>query len=74
MKPVSDALRLPAFLLCLLLGGLGAHRFYVGKHGTAVLTIVTLFGFCGIWPLIDLIMIITGHFTDKQGRYLEAWT
>mgnify|MGYP000747754787 CR=1 FL=1 len=38
------------------LGGFGAHRFYVGKMGTAVLQIVTLGGL-GIWVLIDLILI-----------------
>lgn len=71
---VSDKKRLPALLLCFLLGGLGAHRFYVGKIGTGILTIVTLFGFLGIWPLIDMVMIIVGSFKDKQGRKLELWT
>ena len=71
---ISNKKRLPALLLCLLLGGLGIHRFYVGKIGTGVLTIVTIAGFCGIWPLIDLIMIICGSFKDKQGLVVEAWT
>ena len=70
----SDKKRLPVFLLCLLFGVLGIHRFYVGKVGTGILTIVTLGGFCGFWPLIDLIMIIVGSFKDKQGRVIEAWT
>lgn len=65
--------RLAALLLCLFLGGLGIHRFYVGKVGTGILTIVTVFGFFGIWPLIDLIMIIIGKFTDKQGLPLNKW-
>ena len=51
----------------------GAHRFYVGKIGTAVLMIVTLGGL-GIWALIDLIMIIIGSFTDKDGNKLTEWT
>lgn len=25
-------------------------------------------GGCGIWTLVDLIMIITGKFTDKDGN------
>lgn len=54
-------------LLCLFLGGVGAHRFYVGKIGTAILMILTLGGF-GIWSLIDLILIIMGKFTDAQGN------
>jgi len=58
-----------ALLLCLFLGGLGIHRFYVGKVGTGILMIVTLGGL-GIWVLIDLIMIIIGSFKDKQGQAL----
>jgi TM2 domain-containing membrane protein YozV len=60
---------LVALLLCLFLGMLGAHRFYVGKVGTAILQIVTFGGF-GIWVLIDLIMIAVGKFGDKQGQAL----
>ena len=60
---------LVALLLCFFLGMLGAHRFYVGKVGTAILQIVT-FGGLGIWVLIDLIMILVGKFSDKQGQSL----
>ncbi len=59
-----------ALLLCFFLGGLGAHRFYVGKTGTAVVQLLTLGG-CGIWALIDLIMIIIGKFKDAQGGDLQ---
>ena len=61
----------PTLLLCLLLGGLGIHRFYVGKIGTGILMIITMGGL-GIWVLIDLIMIIIGKFTDKQGLPITA--
>jgi TM2 domain-containing membrane protein YozV len=60
----------PAALLCFFLGGLGAHRFYVGKVGTALLMILTIGGL-GIWVLIDFIMILTGSFKDKEGRDLD---
>ena len=60
---------LVALLLCFFLGVIGVHRFYVGKIGTGILQIVTFGGF-GIWVLIDLIMIVVGKFTDKQGYAL----
>ena len=56
-------------LLCLFAGTLGVHRFYVGKIGSGIAQLLTVGG-CGIWTLIDLIMIITGKFTDAQGRPL----
>jgi TM2 domain-containing membrane protein YozV len=56
-------------LLCLLLGVVGVHRFYVGKVGTGILQIVTLGGL-GVWVLVDFIVILTGSFKDKQGRPL----
>ena len=61
---------LTALLLILFLGWIGAHRFYVGKAGTAILFILTGGGL-GIWYLIDLITIITGSFTDADGNTLQ---
>ncbi|WP_431028498.1 TM2 domain-containing protein [Lysinibacillus sp. LZ02] len=58
-------------LLCFFLGSLGIHRFYVGKIGTGILMFITLGGF-GIWTLIDLIMIIVGKFTDKDGNLIKS--
>ena len=54
-------------LLAFLLGVIGAHRFYVGKTGTGIFMLLT-FGGLGIWLLIDLILIITGQFTNKAGE------
>jgi hypothetical protein len=57
-------------VLVILLGGIGVHRFYVGKIGTGILMLLTLGGL-GIWWLIDLIIVCVGNFTDKQGYVLK---
>ena len=60
---------LVTLLLALLLGNIGVHRFYVGKMGTGILMLLTG-GACGIWTIVDIIMIATGSFTDIDGNAL----
>jgi TM2 domain-containing membrane protein YozV len=60
---------LTTLLLCIFLGGFGAHRFYTGHTGTAVVQLLTLGG-CVIWAIIDLVNIITGNFRDANGQPL----
>lgn len=68
--PVSEKSWLTTLLLCLFLGGLGIHRFYTGHTMIGVLQLLTLGG-CGIWALIDLIMIATGSLKDAAGLPLK---
>lgn len=66
----SDKEWLVALLLSVLVGGLGVDRFYLGYVGLGVLKLITLGG-CGIWALVDLIMIAMNKIPDAQGRPLK---
>jgi hypothetical protein len=57
-------------LLCWFLGVLGVHRFYTGHTALGVLQLLTLGG-CGIWALIDFIIIVSGNFKDAQGNPIK---
>jgi TM2 domain-containing membrane protein YozV len=57
---------LTTLLLCIFLGWLGVHRFYTGHIVIGVIQLLTVGG-CGIWALIDLIMIITDSYRDSNG-------
>jgi TM2 domain-containing membrane protein YozV len=67
---LSEKNGIVCLILCFFLGVFGAHRFYVGKYRTAILTLVTL-GAIGLWPLIDLLMILMGKFTDAHGKPIK---
>ena len=58
-----------AILITWFLGGLGVHRFMTGKIGTGILWLLTC-GLFGIGWLVDLIRVIMGKFTDKNG---DVW-
>ena len=60
---------LTSLLLCLFLGYLGVHRFYSGSTAIGVAQLLTLGG-CGIWTLIDFILIIAGSYKDGNGEPL----
>lgn len=54
-------------LLCWFLGVFGVHRFYTGHTAIGVIQLLT-FGGCGIWALIDFIIIIAGNYKDANGN------
>ena len=57
-------------ILCWFLGAFGVHRFYTGHTKTGILQLLT-FGGCGIWALIDFIIIATGEFRDAEGNTIK---
>jgi len=85
---ISPKSRLATTLLAWYLGYFGAHRFYIGKTGTAIVMLVL--GIVGIplcfvlvgipivigvsvWRLIDFIIAVTGNMRDKDGLLIEKW-
>ena len=66
----SNHSKMTLAIICFFLGVIGIHRFMVGKIGTGVLMIITVGG-CGIWALIDFIVILTGGFTDSDGNKIK---
>jgi thiol:disulfide interchange protein len=61
---------LVAVLLCVFLGGLGIHRFYLGYTWQGIVQLLTLGGL-GIWALIDFIRIIIRSLEPKDGPYVD---
>ncbi|HEV2178203.1 MAG TPA: TM2 domain-containing protein [Terriglobia bacterium] len=61
---------LVALLLSILLGTLGVDRFYLGYVGLGIVKLLTAGG-CGIWWIIDVVLIATDKLPDAQGRPLR---
>lgn len=66
----SDKDWLTAVLLSFFVGIFGIDRFYLGYTGLGVLKLIT-FGGCGIWALIDLILIALNSVSDANGLPLR---
>ena len=61
---------LTALLLSFFLGIFGIDRFYLGYTALGILKLITL-GLCGIWALIDVLIIAMGNMTDSRGLPLR---
>ena len=66
----SDRDWLVTLILSIVLGNLGAHRFYCGKIGTGIIWLLT--GGCFfIGYIIDLVTIAQGNFRDINGKVVR---
>ena len=72
MEEISPKSRLAITLFAFFLGEFGAHRFYLGKIGTAIAMLVTMGGL-GIWAFVDFILAVAGIMTDKEGKPIKNW-
>ena len=85
---ISPKSRLATTLLAFFLGEFGAHRFYVGKNGTAIVMLLlgivglaTMWLFVGyvfliavgIWAFVDFIVAVVGSMRDKDGKLIQKW-
>ena len=70
---ISEKRILPTSLLFLILSWpLGAHRFFLKRYASAILFIITIGG-CGIWWIVDFILIVTGSMKDDEGKLVKRW-
>lgn len=58
-----------ALILSIFLGGLGVDRFYLGHTGMGLLKLFTG-GVFGIMYVVDIVLILTGKMTTKDGQKL----
>ncbi|MEZ4918190.1 MAG: TM2 domain-containing protein [Saprospiraceae bacterium] len=67
MGTASGRSQLVALLLCIFVGGLGIHRFYLGYTGLGILYLFTA-GLFGIGWFIDLIRLIIPNGLTPKGQ------
>ena len=64
--------RLVALILCIILGVLGIHHFYVGRIGMGILYFFTGGLACIGW-IVDIVLILIGNYKDADGLPLTEW-
>ena len=71
---VSDRSRIVCAVLAFFLGGIGIHRFYMGKNTSGVLMLLFCWtGISLIIALIDFIIILCGNAKDAEGKEIRYW-
>ena len=71
---VSNKSRLCAALLAFFLGGIGIHRFYMGKTTSGIFMLLFCWTFIqAIIAFVDFIIILCGSATDGEGKQIVEW-
>lgn len=71
-RPFSSKSKVVAGVLQLVLGGVGAGRWYTGHYGMAVAQLLTCGGL-GIWALVDgILLLVKNDWADSEGRILHG--
>lgn len=60
-----------ALILCIFLGYLGVHHFYVNNPKKGLLYLCTI-GLCGFGWIIDIILLCIGKFKDGDGLIISS--
>lgn len=66
----SDKKKSTALILCIFLGWMGAHYFYVGRIGRGIVALFTA-NFFGFGWIFDIFRIALGGFRDNVGTPLR---
>jgi hypothetical protein len=61
---------LTTLIISFLVGWFGIDRFYLGYTGLGILKLIT-FGGCGVWYIVDLILIAMGNLDDSEHQPLR---
>lgn len=72
---ISSKSKVPAGVLAILLGGVGAQYFYLGKIGAGFLTILLSLLTCGIWAtlmFVQGIYMLTLDEAEFQRKYVDT--
>jgi TM2 domain-containing membrane protein YozV len=67
MKAINSEKYTLTLLMWLFFGIFGVHRFINNKIGTGLLMLFTFGGF-GIWYIVDMILILTNNFKNKNAE------
>jgi hypothetical protein len=70
LKAAGDKEWVIALVLSIVVGALGIDRFYLGYVGLGIVKLLTGGG-CGIWYIVDIVLIAMNKLPDAEGRPLK---